>query len=111
MECTLVAAGLHSLSPRRAAGTRCLLRAHRSIRDRRSARLLVESPGGTLHRCCRARPAAARTSLMPAQVHCDVHIFEWLMEYIHQPESPPFLDASSVISIVISADFLQACRC
>ena len=25
-------------------------------------------------------------------VHCDVHIFEWLMEYIHQPNKPPTLD-------------------
>jgi len=40
-------------------------------------------------------------------VHCDVHIFEWLMEYIHQPHHPPYLEASSVISILISADFLQ----
>jgi len=40
-------------------------------------------------------------------VHCDVHIFEWLMEYIHQPSAPPLLDPSSVVSILISADFLQ----
>lgn len=40
-------------------------------------------------------------------VHCDVHIFEWLMEYIHQPAKPPTLDPGSVISVLISADFLQ----
>lgn len=40
-------------------------------------------------------------------VHCDVHIFEWLMEYIHQPGKPPLLDPGSVISVLISADFLQ----
>ena len=40
-------------------------------------------------------------------VHCDVHIFEWLMEYIHQPAKPPLLDPGSVISVLISADFLQ----
>ena len=40
-------------------------------------------------------------------VHCDVHIFEWLMEYIHQPSKPPNLDPGSVISVLISADFLQ----
>jgi len=40
-------------------------------------------------------------------VHCDVHIFEWLMEFIHEPTTPPYLDPSSVVSILISADFLQ----
>ena len=24
-------------------------------------------------------------------VHCDVHIFQWLMKYIHQPGDPPRL--------------------
>uniref|UniRef100_A0A7S1XVF4 SANT and BTB domain-containing protein n=1 Tax=Phaeomonas parva TaxID=124430 RepID=A0A7S1XVF4_9STRA len=40
-------------------------------------------------------------------VHCDVHIFEWLMEYVHSVNSPPKLDPSCVISILISSDFLQ----
>ena len=39
-----------------------------------------------------------------------MHIFEWLMEYVHQPETPPTLDAGSVVSILISADFLQVRR-
>ena len=43
-------------------------------------------------------------------VHCDVHIFEWLMEWIHQPDTPPAFDTASVISILISADFLQMVR-
>ena len=30
-----------------------------------------------------------------------------LMEYVHQPSKPPTLDAGSVISVLISADFLQ----
>jgi hypothetical protein len=40
-------------------------------------------------------------------VHCDVHIFEWLVKYIHQPQKPPSLDSRSVVSILISADFLE----
>ena len=36
-----------------------------------------------------------------------MHIFEWLMEWIHQPDTPPAFDTASVISILISADFLQ----
>jgi hypothetical protein len=43
-------------------------------------------------------------------VHCDVHIFEWLVKYIHQPQKPPSLDARSVVSILISADFLEMDR-
>jgi hypothetical protein len=48
-----------------------------------------------------------RVDEIDISVHCDVHIFEWLMEYIHQPAKPPVLDAGSVISVLISADFLQ----
>lgn len=40
-------------------------------------------------------------------VHCDVEIFEWLMAYIHEPERPPQLDKSIVVSILISSEFLQ----
>lgn len=43
-------------------------------------------------------------------VHCDVHIFEWLVKYIHHPEKPPQLDTSSVVSILISSDFLEMDR-
>lgn len=40
-------------------------------------------------------------------VHCDIDIFEWLMEYIHSPQHPPPMDKTIVISILISSDFLQ----
>ena len=40
-------------------------------------------------------------------VHCDVHIFEWLVKFVEQPGAPPRLDAASVVSILISSDFLE----
>lgn len=40
-------------------------------------------------------------------VHCDVLIFEWLIRYIHQPDQPPPLDSSSVVSLLISSEFLE----
>ena len=40
-------------------------------------------------------------------VHCDVHIFEWLVRYIHNASDPPALAVNSVVSILISSDFLQ----
>lgn len=40
-------------------------------------------------------------------VHCDVHIFQWLMNYIKKPRARPELDIRNVISILISSDFLQ----
>jgi len=40
-------------------------------------------------------------------VHCDVLIFDWLMKYIHQPDTPPPLEPSSVVSILISSEFLD----
>jgi hypothetical protein len=43
-------------------------------------------------------------------VHCDVHIFEWLVKYIEAPGAPPRLDAASVVSILISSDFLEMDR-
>jgi Domain of unknown function (DUF3342) len=39
-------------------------------------------------------------------VHCDVEIFEWLMNYIHNPCLNPLLDSSILVSILISSDFL-----
>ena len=39
-------------------------------------------------------------------VHCDVHIFEWLIQFVTRKEAPPELDVASVISILISSDFL-----
>ena len=40
-------------------------------------------------------------------VHCDVEIFEWLMNFIHTPDNPPQLEKSIVVSILISSEFLQ----
>ena len=40
-------------------------------------------------------------------VHCDVEIFEWLMTYIHEPNNPPKIDKSMIVSILISSDFLM----
>lgn len=37
-------------------------------------------------------------------VHCDIKIFEWLMNYLHS--TYPKLEVSTVIPILISADFL-----
>eukprot|EP00742_Colponemidia_sp_Colp-10_P012057 GILJ01013485.1.p1 GENE.GILJ01013485.1~~GILJ01013485.1.p1 ORF type:complete len:740 (+),score=117.42 GILJ01013485.1:42-2261(+) len=39
-------------------------------------------------------------------VHCDLHIFEWLMKYIRKAPHVE-LDTSNVVSILISSDFLQ----
>lgn len=38
-------------------------------------------------------------------VHCDVNIFQWLMNYIKE-EKKPDLDIKNVISILISSEFL-----
>ena len=51
-------------------------------------------------------------------VHCDIKIFEWLMRYLKykdckpgqtglEAKDQPRLDLKSVISILISSDFLQ----
>jgi Domain of unknown function (DUF3342) len=40
-------------------------------------------------------------------VHCDVEIFEWLMTYIHEPDTSHNLDKNIVVSILISSEFLQ----
>ena len=39
-------------------------------------------------------------------VHCDVDIFEWLMQYMLSKDKPS-LEMNKVISILISSDFLQ----
>ena len=38
-------------------------------------------------------------------VHCDINIFEWLMNYVHSRN--PELDVKLAVSILISSDFLQ----
>lgn len=38
-------------------------------------------------------------------MHCDVFIFDWLMQFVH--EKAPKLDVKNAISILISSDFLQ----
>ena len=43
-------------------------------------------------------------------VHCDVHIFEWLVQYMENPTVPPKLDTASVVSILISSEFLEMDR-
>ena len=43
-------------------------------------------------------------------VHCDVHIFEWLVRYINNPDNPPRIDSAAVVSILISSDFLEMAR-
>ena len=40
-------------------------------------------------------------------VHCDVEIFEWLMTYIHEPDTPPKIEKAIIVSILISSEFLQ----
>ena len=47
------------------------------------------------------------TTDIDISVHCDVHIFEWLVQWIHSPLRPPPVDASSVVSILISSEFLE----
>lgn len=41
-------------------------------------------------------------------VHCDIKIFEWLMSYLN--DLNPNLEVSTVIPILISADFLVMAR-
>ena len=38
-------------------------------------------------------------------VHCDIYVFEWLMQ--HMKGNNPNLEISNVVSIVISSQFLQ----
>jgi len=40
-------------------------------------------------------------------VHCDIQIFQWLIKYLNEPNSPPPLDTTNVISILISSQFLK----
>jgi len=41
-------------------------------------------------------------------VHCDVQIFEWLMQFINAlEEDKPKLDLNNIVSILISSEFLQ----
>jgi len=46
-------------------------------------------------------------------VHCDIHIFDWLMRYVKrgtglvEEAAIPQLDSTNVISILISSDFLK----
>ncbi|ELT93581.1 hypothetical protein CAPTEDRAFT_134617 [Capitella teleta] len=55
---------------------------------------------------------AQRWEEVDISVHCDVQIFDWLMKYVkrathREGQGPPKLEASSVISILISSDFLK----
>ena len=46
------------------------------------------------------------TEDLEISVHCDVDIFEWLMQYMVAKDKP-VLEMTKVISILISSDFLQ----
>jgi hypothetical protein len=52
-------------------------------------------------------PNLSFCNVLPASVHCDIHIFEWLVHYLQDPASPPKLDTSNVVSILISSQFLK----
>lgn len=44
-------------------------------------------------------------------VHCDIQIFEWLMKYLQHPQTQiKSLEVANVISILISAEYLQMPR-
>eukprot|EP01135_Chromosphaera_perkinsii_P004427 Nk52_evm5s281 gene=Nk52_evmTU5s281 len=42
-------------------------------------------------------------------VHCDLHIFDWLMKYVHRKDidALPELDVNNAVSILISSEFLK----
>ncbi|CEO94585.1 hypothetical protein PBRA_000370, partial [Plasmodiophora brassicae] len=40
-------------------------------------------------------------------VHCDVHIFDWLMRYVKKQEPLPELGPKTIVSILISSEFLK----
>lgn len=40
-------------------------------------------------------------------VHCDIGVFEWLAQYMEDTKKAECLDANSVVSILISSEFLQ----
>lgn len=56
---------------------------------------------------------AQRLEEVDISVHCDIHIFDWLMRYVKRdtnlikPEQVPQLEAANVVSILISSDFLR----
>ena len=56
---------------------------------------------------------AQRLEEVDISVHCDIHIFDWLMRYVKRgtklidENDVPKLDPSNVISILISSDFLK----
>eukprot|EP00514_Thraustochytrium_sp_LLF1b_P013549 CAMPEP_0184560576 /NCGR_PEP_ID=MMETSP0199_2-20130426/47005_1 /TAXON_ID=1112570 /ORGANISM="Thraustochytrium sp., Strain LLF1b" /LENGTH=311 /DNA_ID=CAMNT_0026957881 /DNA_START=205 /DNA_END=1136 /DNA_ORIENTATION=+ len=39
-------------------------------------------------------------------VHCDIHVFEWLMSYARNHQNAQELDVRSAVSILIASDFL-----
>lgn len=55
--------------------------------------------------------AGQRLEDMDISVHCDLQIFEWLIRWVKKDtlseELWPFLDASNVIPILVSAGFLM----
>ena len=51
--------------------------------------------------------ASGEKAEVDISVHCDIQIFEWLMRYARAPGTPPPLTAASVVSILVSSDFLE----
>ena len=55
-----------------------------------------------------AATAASALEDLDISVHCDIQIFEWLMKYLQNPQAQSrTLEIGTVISILISADYLQ----
>ncbi len=55
--------------------------------------------------------ASASLEDLDISVHCDIQIFEWLMKYLQHPQTQMgSLEVTNVISILISADYLQMPR-
>ena len=52
-------------------------------------------------------PPPAEAEEIDISVHCDVYIFEFLVRYMNSPEAPPPLESNTVVSILISSEFLQ----
>ncbi|CAE8694263.1 unnamed protein product [Polarella glacialis] len=49
----------------------------------------------------------SREDEVEISVHCDISVFEWLADYMKDPQKAESLAASNVVSMLISSDFLQ----
>lgn len=50
---------------------------------------------------------SARSEELEISVHCDVNVFEWLVAYMEDQSKAESLDENTVVSILISSEFLQ----